>query len=256
MSPDFPTYPDLAGKVVVVTGGSRGIGATTGRYFAASGSKVAIVGRDQSAIEAVVEDIKAAGGTAIGVAADCASESDLEALRQRVEAELGRAEVVAAFAGSGGNKSFEQMDLAYWQSALDNNLTATFLTIKAFLPGMQAAHSGSIITMSSTAGRQPSQASVAYAAAKAGIVMLTRHLATELGPQGIRVNCIAPGGILTERTKALIPEAQVQQVANFIPLRRWGVPEDIATSALFLASSSSSWMTGVTLDVSGGRVTG
>jgi 3-oxoacyl-[acyl-carrier protein] reductase len=114
---------------------------------------------------------------------------------------------------------------------------------------------GSIITMASSAGRIPSQANAAYAVAKAGVVMLTRHLAHEVGPKGVRVNCIAPSSILTERTEKLIPDETKQQIAALHPLGRMGTPDDVANTALFLASDASSWLTGITIDVAGGRVT-
>lgn len=115
---------------------------------------------------------------------------------------------------------------------------------------------GSILTMSSAAGRQPSQANLAYGVANAGVVMLTRHLATELGPNGIRVNCLAPSAILTEKVRARMPAAVQEQVAAAHPLRRLGTPQDVAQAALFLASDAAAFLTGLTIDVAGGRVTG
>jgi 3-oxoacyl-[acyl-carrier protein] reductase len=114
--------------------------------------------------------------------------------------------------------------------------------------------SGSIVTMASTAGRLPSQAPVPYSAAKAGILMFSRNLANEVAKFGIRVNSIAPGAVLTERTRSFMSEAQQREVAALHPLGRLGSPEDIALATLFLMSESSSWITGITLDVAGGRV--
>jgi 3-oxoacyl-[acyl-carrier protein] reductase len=142
-----------------------------------------------------------------------------------------------------------------WHSSVDGSLTATFLTIKSFLPGMKQRRAGSILTISSAAARRPHpQSPVPYAAAKAGVEMLTQHLAAQVGPAGIRVNCIAPETILTERNIERIPDAQKQALIDNHPIRRLGTPEDIARAALFLVSDDAAWITGVVLDVSGGAV--
>ena len=141
-----------------------------------------------------------------------------------------------------------------WHSTVDGSLTATFLTLKAFLPGMTERGGGSVVTMASSAARVPTGAPAPYAAAKAGVVMLTRHVAQEVAPRGVRVNCLAPHTVLVERTRRVIPEERRLQMAEEIPLGRLGDPEDVALAALFLASESSSWITGVTLDVAGGWI--
>ncbi len=256
MTLSIPTYPDLAGKVAVVTGGSRGIGAATCRLLAANGAKVAVNGRDEGVIDAIVGEMQADGGQAIGVAADVRDFAAIERMRQQVEQERGPVEVLAAFAASGGPppKPTAQITEEEWRSAIDGNLTSTFLTLKSFLPGMIERGSGSIVTMASSAGRVPTPAPTAYAAAKAGVVMLSRQVASEVGEQGVRVNCLAPDSILTERTQRFMPEDQQQQWATMFPLGRMGKPEDVALATLFLASESSSWLTGVTLDVAGGKI--
>jgi 3-oxoacyl-[acyl-carrier protein] reductase len=251
----MPNYPDLHGKVAVVTGGSRGIGATTCRLLAATGAKVAVNGRDAAAIDTVVNDIRASGGQAIGLAADCTDATALDQMRQQIEQKLGAVDIVIACAGGHGEPTpTAQITEEQWRFVIDANLTATFLTVKTFLPGMIERHRGSIVTMASTAGRMPGGASAVYAAAKAGVVMFSRHVANEVGKYGVRVNCIAPSSILTERTRRQIPEAQQQQMKAMFPLGRLGTPEDVALATLFLASDSSSWLTGLTLDVSGGRI--
>ena len=252
----FATYPDLANKIAVVTGGSRGIGAATASSLAACGAKVVVNGRDTNAIDALVADIQAKGGEAIGIAADCTDFSALEHLRGRVEQELGPVDVLAAFAGGGIIRPgpAEKVSEEEWRSVIDGNLTGTFLTVTSFLPGMIERRRGSILTMASTAGRLPSAAPAPYSAAKAGIIMFSRNLANDVAKYGIRVNCISPAAVLTERTRQLMSEAQQKEIAAMHPLGRMGVPEDIASAALFLASDSSSWITGITLDVAGGRV--
>jgi 3-oxoacyl-[acyl-carrier protein] reductase len=250
------TYPDLKGKVVFITGGSRGIGAQTARAFAAQGAKVCAVGRDEQALAAVVTDITSTGGTATSVAADVTEPASLDDARQHAESQLGPIGVLAAFAGGQGFPvPSAQLTEQCWRQVIDSDLTSAFLTIRAFLPGMLERGSGSIITMSSAAGRQPSQANLAYGVANAGLVMLTRHLATELGPCGIRVNCIAPSIILTEKVQVNMHADVRAKVAAMHPLRRLGTLSDVSQTALFLASEAASWLTGLTIDVAGGRIT-
>src|SRR5215207_9712059 len=251
-----PTYPDLAGKVGVVTGGSGGIGAATCRLLAANGVKVAVNGRDEAKIIAVVDAIRSAGGEALGVAADCTDFAAVERMRQQVEEEFGPAGVVAAFAGGGRARPgpLAQTTEEEWHSTVDANLTATFLTLKSFLPGMIERRGGSMVTMASSAARFPMGAPTPYAAAKAGVIVLTREVASEVGEHGVRVNSLAPHTVLVERTGRFMPEEQQRRIAAEIPLRRLGTPEDVALATLFLASESSSWITGVTLDVAGGKV--
>jgi 3-oxoacyl-[acyl-carrier protein] reductase len=134
-------------------------------------------------------------------------------------------------------------------------LTATFLTIKAFLPGMKQRRYGSVITMSSSAARRPTAHSpIAYAAAKAGIEVLSKELAIQAGPDGVRVNCLAPETILTEHNQLQIPKAMQEQLRLAHPVQRLGTPDDVAHAALFLASEHSSWISGITLDIAGGTV--
>jgi 3-oxoacyl-[acyl-carrier protein] reductase len=253
-----PTYTDLAGKVAVVTGGSGGIGAATCRMLAANGMKVVVNGRDEAKIGAVVDAIRSADGEAIGVAADCTDFAAVERMRKQAEEELGPIGVVAAFAGGGRARPgpVEHTTEEEWRSTVDANLTATFLTLKSFLPGMIERGGGSFVTMASSAARFPTGAPAPYAAAKAGVIMLTRQVANEAGNHGVRVNCLAPHTVLVERTRRFMSEEQQRRIAAEIPLRRLGTPEDVALATLFLASESSSWITGVTLDVAGGKVTG
>lgn len=256
MTENIPTYPDLAGKVAIVTGGSGGIGATTCRLLAANGARVAVHGRDEARIGAVVEDIGSDGGRAIGVAAEITDFAAIERMRLRVEEELGPVEVLAAFAAGGGPLPGPTVEITEegWRSAIEGNLTSAFLTLKSFLPAMIERGGGSIVTMASSAGRVPTQAPTAYSAAKAGVVMLSRKVAEEVGEHGVRVNCLAPDSVLTERTRSYMSEDQVRQWAEAFPLGRMGAPEDVALATLFLASESSLWLTGVTLDVAGGKI--
>ena len=247
----------LAGKVALVTGSSRGIGAAIAAVFAREGARVAVHGRDRAALAAVQDQIERNGGRALPVLADVTKFDEIEAMRHRIEQELGPVEILVANAGGSFTPPgpLEAIDEAGWRASVEGNLTATFLTIKSILPGMKDRKAGNIITISSAAGRRPHpQSPIPYAAAKAGIQMLTQHLAAQVGPYGIRVNCIAPETILTKRNQERIPDAQKQALVDMHPIRRLGTPEDVAQLARFLASDDSGWITGAVLDVSGGAV--
>ncbi|HEU4641607.1 MAG TPA: SDR family NAD(P)-dependent oxidoreductase [Gemmatimonadaceae bacterium] len=247
----------LQGKVVLVTGSSRGIGATIATLVAREGAAVAVNGRDEEAMAAVQERIERDGGRAIRVKADVTRYDEIEGMRERIERELGAIDVLVANAGGSATMPgpLEETTEEGWRASVDANLTATFLTLKSVLPGMKRRRTGNIITISSAAARRPHPRSpIPYAAAKAGIQMLTQHLAAQVGPFGIRVNCIAPETILTESNMQRIPAAQRESLAKAHPLERLGTPEDIAGAALFLASDASSWITGMIVDVAGGAV--
>lgn len=247
----------LAGKVALVTGSSRGIGAAIARLFVHAGAKVALHGRDLAALSSVRADIERGGGRVIQVAADVTKFAEIEAMRRQIEGELGPVDILVANAGGSFTNPgpLEETSEEGWRASLDGNLTATFLTIKSILPGMKQREAGNIITISSAAARRPHpQSPIPYAAAKAGIQMLTQHLAAQVGSSSIRVNCIAPETILTERNQQRIPDAQRQALVGLHPIRRLGTPDDVARAALFLASDDAAWITGVILDVAGGAV--
>jgi 3-oxoacyl-[acyl-carrier protein] reductase len=188
--------------------------------------------------------------------ADLTKPDDIEAVRVKIDSKWGSPDILVANAGGSFARPalVEEITFADWQAAIEGNLTSTFLTIKAFLPGMKKRGSGSIITLSSAAARKPYPvAPVAYAVAKAGVQILTQDLAAQVGPFGIRANCIAPETILTERNKERIPLEKQESFRKTHPIPRLGTPNDIAEAALYLASDRSSWVTGIVLDVAGGR---
>jgi 3-oxoacyl-[acyl-carrier protein] reductase len=247
----------LKGRVALVTGSSRGIGAAIAKLFAQEGAKVALHGRDMLALQATRDEIASFGGCVTHAVADTTRFADVENMRRHVEEELGPIEILVANAG--GNPAppgpIEASCESDWRAAIDGNLTATFLTIKSILPGMKNRRAGSIVTMSSAAARRAHPGSpVPYAAAKAGIEIFTQDLAAQVGPYGIRANCIAPETILTDRNKVRIPQAQQDSMRHHHPIRRLGTPEDVAAAALYLVSDEAAWITGIVLDVAGGAV--
>jgi 3-oxoacyl-[acyl-carrier protein] reductase len=247
----------LAGKVALVTGSSRGIGAAIAKRFATEGASVVVHGRDTTALSAVVGEIEKKGGKAIYVTADATRFGEIERMRGEVEKKLGAIDILVANAGGSfaAPGPLEEISEDGWRASIDGNLTATFLTIKSILPGMKARKAGTIITISSAAARRPyPQSPIPYAAAKAGIQILTQVLAAQAGPHGVRVNCIAPETILTERNEARIPDAQKKALLDMHPIKRLGTPDDVASAALFLASDDAGWISGVILDVAGGSV--
>jgi 3-oxoacyl-[acyl-carrier protein] reductase len=213
-------YSDLQGKVALVTGGSRGIGAAICRQLGAHGVRVAVNGRDAAAIDAVVGTIRAGGGQATPAPADITSFDAIEAMRKQVEEQFGPVDILIANAGGTLTRPgpIEQIEEASWRATIDANLTATFLTIKSFLPGMKERKSGNIITISSAAARRPHPNSpIPYAAAKAGIQILTQDVAAQAGPLGIRVNCIAPETIPPNATTRISRKTSSNHWWTIIP---------------------------------------
>lgn len=240
----------------MVTGGSKGIGAATCRALAANQVRVAVVAREPGGIGALVEELRHSGATAVGVSADCSDAAAVERMRAAVMEALGPVDIVAAFAGGFERRTpLLEIDEAEFRAVIDGNLMSTFLTLRAFLPGMVERGRGVVVTMSSNSGRRlESPLTAHYAAAKAAVVTLTRHAALELGPSGVRLNCIAPATTRTERIERTMSVERLQWMSDLSPLGRLGSADDSAFATLFLASQASGWLTGVTLDVAGGRV--
>jgi 3-oxoacyl-[acyl-carrier protein] reductase len=247
----------LAGRVAVVTGSSRGIGAAIATTFAQAGASVVLHGRDEKALALVRDRLFEAGGDVMAVTGDITVAGDLDSIRDRILERYGRVDILVANAGSTDSRPapIEDITEESWRADIDRNLTGTFLTVKCFLPAMKQRRSGTILTLSSAAGRRPSERTiVSYAVAKAGVQLFTQDLAAQVGPFGIRANCIAPETILTETNQQWIPADVQRSLAESHPLRRLGTPGDVAATALFLASDASGWITGIIVDVAGGAI--
>jgi NAD(P)-dependent dehydrogenase (short-subunit alcohol dehydrogenase family) len=255
MTDNRSRYAGIAGRTAVVTGGSRGIGAEIARVLAAQGASVVVSGRDAAALDSVVDEIAAAGGTAHAVVADVTDAAALAELRTATETTYGPADLLAVVAGGGGRPSaLADVTPEVWRAGLEANLTSVFLTLREFLPGMKERGRGAIVTMSSSSGRLPYHPAPQYAAAKAGLLMLTREAAHEAGPAGVRVNALAPAMTMNDAIRANMPEQMLARAVASFPLGRIGTPTDTAEAATFLLSDAASWITGVTLDVAGGQV--
>src|SRR5512146_1478732 len=247
----------FAGQVALVTGSSRGIGAAIAARLALGGAVVAVHGRDVDSVRAAAASVTAEGGKAFAVTGDVTDFAQVEEIRARVESEAGPVDILVANAGGSLTPPapIEEIPEDGWRATVDGNLLATFLTLKSFLPGMKERRRGTIITIGSAAGRRAHPRSpIPYAAAKAGIALLTQDVAAQAGPFGIRVNCITPETILTQGNQEQIPAELQASLADAHPLKRLGTPQDVATAAAFLVSDEAAWITGVVIDVAGGAV--
>jgi NAD(P)-dependent dehydrogenase (short-subunit alcohol dehydrogenase family) len=241
----------LPGKVGLVTGGASGIGLAITRRFVAEGARVVIGDIDVDAMARVAAEL---GDSVATARTDATSESDLEALAATAVERFGRLDIAVANAGGGAFAPIVAHELSEWQRVLDLCLTSAFLTIKH--AGAQLTDGGSIITISSLNAVQPSEGMSAYCAAKAGVAMLTRVAAMELGHRQIRVNTIAPGLVETPMSAAFwaIPGVVEEFVEN-TTVGRFASPDDIAALATFLASDESSFVSGSLYAIDGGAST-
>lgn len=242
----------LTGKTALVTGATRGIGRAIALRFAAEGADVAFTYRSQhEAAQSLVAEIEALGVKAKGYPSDAASFADAHAVVEDVKALFGRIDILVNNAGITKDGLMMRMDEEQWDAVINTNLKSAFNFIHACTPVMARQRGGSIINMTSVVGVSGNAGQCNYAASKAGLIGLSKSMAKEMGPRGIRSNCIAPGFIATDMTSAL-PENVRQEWEKQIPLRRGGTPEDVAGVAVFLASDLSVYVTGQVINCCGG----
>jgi 3-oxoacyl-[acyl-carrier protein] reductase len=246
----------FAGRVVMVTGAARGIGAAIAGGFAREGARLAALDIDGTALDELVKGLTERGAEAIGLRADVTVSSQVGQAVEATTARWGRLDVLVNNAGGFSViRRTEDIPDDEWDAILRFNLTSMFVCAKAVLPIMKRQGAGRIVNMSSVAGRAGAVTVAShYAAAKAGVLGFTRHLAREIAGAGITVNAVAPGTVATERWKALRSPEESRRLAEAVPMRRVSEPAEIAECVMFLASDAAAYMTGAVLDVNGGLV--
>ena len=241
----------LDGKVALVTGAAKGIGKAIALKFASEGADVAFTDLViNEAAEETIKEIEALGHKVKGYASNAADFAQTQEVVDQVMADFGHIDVLVNNAGITKDGLMLRMSEAQWDAVINVNLKSAFNFIHALTPIMARQRSGSIINMSSVVGVSGNAGQCNYSASKAGLIGLAKSIAKEMGPRGIRANCIAPGFIISDMTKALSDEVREQWMKT-IPLRRGGTPEDVAKVALFLASDLSSYVSGQVIHVCG-----
>lgn len=246
---------DLTGKVVVVTGGNRGIGLGMAEGLAQAGASVAVWGRNEEVNRAAVEKLRGVGGTAEAFAADVSCEEDVQAAMAATLERFGRLDTLIANAGvSGAYGPFHELTLEDWRRVSAVNIEGVVLTCQAAVRVlMEQGEGGSLILVSSLAGIEAPTYNTLYGATKAGVLSIMRGLATEYARHGIRANAILPGWIETEMTqKSVGSQKFTDKVISRVPFRTWGTPDDFGAAAVFLTGDGSSFVNGQQLVIDGG----
>ena len=242
----------LSGKTALVTGATRGIGRAVALMFASEGADVAFTYRSQKdAAEALVSELEVIGVRAKAYQSDAADYAQAHETVEDIKNTFGHIDILVNNAGITKDGLMMRMDEAQWDAVINTNLKSAYNFIHACTPIMARQRSGSIINMTSVVGLCGNAGQCNYAASKAGLIGLAKSIAKEMGPRGIRANCIAPGFIDTDMTSVLSEDMR-KEIEKQIPMRRTGSPEDVAKVALFLASDMSSYVTGQVLSCCGG----
>jgi 2-hydroxycyclohexanecarboxyl-CoA dehydrogenase len=244
-------------RVAVVTGGASGIGEATCRHLAGRGHAVAVLDLDGDGANRVAKELRAQGAEALGLGADVTDRPALDAAFAEIRSTYGPAEILVTSAGLVAFDRFEEITPGQWNRLIEVNLTGTFHCCQAAVPDMVAARWGRIITIASSSAQRGSPEMAHYAAAKGGVIVLTKSLARAYAPHGITANSIPPSGIETPMQHRSQAEGKLpgnEALAAAIPLGRLGAPDDIAAAAAFLASDEAGFITGQVLGVNGGAV--
>jgi 3-oxoacyl-[acyl-carrier protein] reductase len=242
------------GKVALITGGSRGIGRAAAEALAREGASVAVVaGRDLAAAEETARAVQAGGRGALALQADVSDATQVDQAVGATIERFGRIDILVNNAGITRDGLLMRMDEGDWDAVLGINLKGAFLCTRAVLKGMVRQRSGCIVNVTSVMGLRGNAGQANYAAAKSGLIGLTKSTAWEVASRGIRVNAVAPGFITTRMTEGL-PEGVTAEALKRIPLGRFGQPEDVAGVIQFLCSDAASYMTGQVLVVDGGMI--
>jgi D-xylose 1-dehydrogenase len=249
-------YPSLENATVVITGGASGIGAAMVEQFALQGARVAFLDIAEESAAALIKQISPeVSNQPAFFKCDVTNIADLRSTIKKTEAQFGAIRVLVNNAANDDRHNFSEVSPEYWDERMNVNLRHHFFAIQAVAPGMARAGGGSIVNMSSIAWMIPSIGLPAYITAKAGIVGLTRTMSRELGGANIRVNCVSPGAIMTERQRRLwITPDYLAEIMQRQSLKRELIPDDVADSVLFLASGQSAAITGQNLIVDGGWI--
>ena len=243
----------LSGRVCVVIGGGGGIGRATALSFAKAGARVAAIDRDERGLEVTQTELRKLGDGHVVVTCDTTSEESVTAASEKIEKSLGPCSVLVNTAAILRPGALDTLSLAEWNAVLAVNLTGYFLCAQAFGRQMRALGRGSLVHVSSIAGSNAQGQSGAYSVSKAGVIMLSRQLASEWGPQGIRSNVVSPGMVITPMSQAFYDTPGVtERRSAVVPMRRVGMPQDMADAILFLASDRASYVNGDEIMVDGG----
>ena len=243
---------DLTDRVAIVTGGSRGIGRAIAGGFAAMGATVVIASRKADACERAVREIEAAGGRALAVPTHTGDLDQIAALAERTASELGRIDIVVNNAANALTQPIGEITPEAWQKSIDSNVRGALFLVQAALPHLAASPHAAVVNLVSVGIFTSGQGVAIYIAGKAALLSLTRSMAAELCPKGIRVNALAPGITDTDMMGNNPPEVQQYLLAGQL-MCRMGRPDELVPAALFLASDASSFMTGACLTVDGGQ---
>ncbi len=244
---------DVSDRVVLITGSSRGLGLAFAQGFAQAGARVVVNGTRPETVEPAVKSLKEAGGQAVGYPFDVTDPESVSGAVARIEDKVGPIDVLINNAGIQRRAPLSDMTLTEWDAVLCTNLTSAFVVGRTVAAGMVARGRGCIINITSlnAEGARPTIAN--YVASKGGLDALTRSMATEWGPHGVRTNAIAPGYFVTDLTRPLVDDPEFDRwVKSNVPLRRWGDPRELVGAAIFLSSDAASYVNGRTIHVDGG----